>query len=260
MSGQSSTKINRLLKNWPAETVATQKWLESQGVYRQLAGRYVSSGWMERMGRGAFVRAGATVDWLGGVYALQHQLHLDVRVAGVTALLLRGLGHYLPLGTGYEVYLFGEPRQELPQWFVQYDWDVQVAYHRPRLFSGCGDLGFIELNRGAFSVRASAPERAILEVMHLATANHALDHALELHDGLTTLRPDVIQKLLEACRSVKVKRFFLWASERHNHPWLSRVDTSRINLGSGKRVLYQGGKFDSKYGITVPDEGGLPNV
>jgi hypothetical protein len=52
-----------------------------------------------------------------------------------------------------------------------------------------------------------------MEAMHVATANHALDHAVELHKGLTTLRPDVVQSLLEACTSVKVKRLFLWASE-----------------------------------------------
>jgi len=183
-----------------------------------------------------------------------------VHVAGVTALLLNGFGHYLPLGRGYQVTLFGQPRQQLPQWFAQYHWEVTVAYLCPRLFTQCNDTGFIDLNRGAFTVKASAPERAILEVMHAATTNHAIDHALELCEGLTTLRPDLVTALLEACRSVKVKRLFLWASELCNHAWLSRVDISSVDLGSGKRALYRGGKFDTKYGITVPDTGGLPHV
>jgi hypothetical protein len=260
VSSQNTTRINQLLKNWPTGTVAIQPWLDSRGVYRQLTRRYISSGWLARIGRGAFVRDGDTVDWLGGVYALQHQLGIKTHVAGVTALLLRGFGHYLPLGKGYKVFLFSEPRQLLPRWFLQHHWDVRVAYHCPNLFVDQNDTGFIELNRGAFSVTVSAPERAILEVMHLATSNAAVEHALELCEGLTTLRPAVVQKLLEACCSVKTKRFFLWASERSNHAWLSRVDISSIYLGKGKRVLYRGGKFDSKYGITVPDTEGLPHV
>ena len=260
MSEQETTKINQLLKDWPVGTVATQVWLESRGVYRQLTRRYVSSGWLERIGRGAYVRDGDVVDWLGGVYALQRQLGARVHVGGVTALLLRGFGHYIPLGKDHKVFLFGEPRQHLPRWFLRHDWDVRVAYHCPNLFMDQHDTGFVDLNRGTFSVTVSAPERAIFEVMHLATTNAAIEHALELCEGLTTLRPAIVQELLTACKSVKARRFFLWASERSDHAWFPRVDTSRVDLGKGKRVLYQGGKFDSKYGITVPDTGGLPHV
>ena len=64
MSSQTESKLNRLLKQWPKGTVATQPWLHQLGVPRQLARRYVSSGWMERLGRGAFVRPGEAVDWL----------------------------------------------------------------------------------------------------------------------------------------------------------------------------------------------------
>jgi hypothetical protein len=260
MTGQIPTKINLLLKQWPEGTVATNKWLESQGVYRQLAEQYVRSGWLERIARGAFVRSGSTVDWLGAVYALQRQLGLNVHVAGETALLLRGLGHYLPLGTDYQVSLFGEPRLRLPKWFTQHDWGVRVTYRCPDLFADRSDVGFEDIKRGAFAVKVAAPERAIMEVMHLATTNHALDHAVELHKGLTTLRPDVVQDLLEACSSVKVKRLFLWASEQCDHSWLRRVDTSRVRLGSGKRALYKGGKLNGKYGITVPADEELPYV
>jgi hypothetical protein len=128
------------------------------------------------------------------------------------------------------------------------------------LFVGGGDAGFVDIDRGAFAVKAAAPERAIMEVMDSATTNHALDHALELHKGLTTLRPDVVQALLLACTSVKVKRLFLWASEVCDHAWLRRVDTSRVELGSGKRALYKGGKLNGKYGITVPADEELPDV
>ncbi|MBU1910113.1 MAG: AbiEi antitoxin N-terminal domain-containing protein, partial [Verrucomicrobia bacterium] len=64
------SKLNKVLKGLPQGTVATQAWLEKLGVYRQLARRYLSSGWLEHFGRGAFIRAGDSVDWLGAVHAL----------------------------------------------------------------------------------------------------------------------------------------------------------------------------------------------
>ena len=79
-------------------------------------------------------------------------------------------------------------------------------------------------------------------------------------DGLTTLRPSVVQELLETCTSAKVKRFFLWSAETHQHAWVSRLDASRIDMGKGKRQLYKGGVFDQKYQITVPRPDRLPDV
>ncbi|MCK4505863.1 MAG: type IV toxin-antitoxin system AbiEi family antitoxin domain-containing protein, partial [Candidatus Aegiribacteria sp.] len=35
---------------------------------------------------------------------------------------------------------------------------------------------------------------------------------------------------------------------------------SRIDLGKGKRQIYSGGRYDSKYMITVPDRQELPDV
>jgi hypothetical protein len=63
-----------------------------------------------------------------------------------------------------------------------------------------------------------------------------------------------LQKLLEDCKSVKVKRLFFFFADRHNHAWLKRLDRSRIDLGKGKRMLVRGGKLDPTYEITVPED------
>ena len=72
-------------------------------------------------------------------------------------------------------------------------------------------------------------------------------------EGLATLSPRRLQKLLEACQSVKVKRLFLFLAERHNHAWFKRLDVSGVDLGAGKRALVDHGRYDAKYRITVPD-------
>jgi len=254
------SKINQLLKQWPKGTVGTASWLQKHGIYRQLVRRYVASEWLQPLDCGAFLRAGDKVDWLGGLYALQQQLNMSVHVAADTALSLKGLGQYLPFGTKTEIHLFSGQREALPAWFTRHPWDVQIRHHCPRLFNVATSLGFSTLQHGDFSVQASAPERAILEVLHLATTNDSIVHALEIIGGLNTLRPHLLQRLLEECRSVKVKRFFLWAAASVGHEWSKQLVTTHIAIGKGKRQFYRGGEFDGKYQITVPKRTAVSHV
>ncbi len=254
------SKINQLLQKWPRGTVATASWLEQQGVYRQLARRYTVSGWLHLCGHGAFLRSGETVDWLGGLYALQRQLGLSVYAGATTALSLKGLGQYVPLGDKNPVLLFGDPHVKLPAWFVNHQWGVPLRYRCPTLFTKPVPASFTDFEHEGFMVRVSAPERAILEVLHLATTNAALDEAFELMEGMGTLRPHVLQSLLESCRSVKVKRLFLWSAETVGHNWFKLLALNRVSLGKGKRSIYRAGRFDAKYQITVPPQKDLPGV
>jgi Transcriptional regulator, AbiEi antitoxin, Type IV TA system len=61
-----------------------------------------------------------------------------------------------------------------------------------------------------------------------------------------------VGKLLRECKSVKVKRLFLWYADRHGHAWFKHLDQTSIDLGKGKRQLVPQGHFDSRYQITLP--------
>jgi hypothetical protein len=128
----------------------------------------------------------------------------------------------------------------------------------PNLFLDKSKLGITELNRGSYSVLISSRERAILEVLYLIPENQDFEESKLLMEGLRTLRPKLVQSLLENCNSIKVKRLFMHLAEACNMPWISRVDTSRVDFGKGKRVIAEGGVFNSKYDISVPriHEGG----
>lgn len=249
------SKLNQLLKQWPKGTVATTSWLRQHGVSRQLARRYTTSGWLQPMGHGAFLRAGEPpVEWFGAVYALQTQLSLPVYPGAATALSLLGLGNNLPMGDKTAVTLFSDHSGRLPAWFTGYPWGVQLTCCASRFLKSNDPAVLSQVKHGEYSLRVSAPERAILEVLHLATTNAAIDHAVDLMAGLTTLRPQILQILLENCRSVKVKRLFLWTAETAGHEWFNRLALDRLDLGKGKRSLYRGGRFDPKYRLTVPKQ------
>lgn len=260
MSVQEHGKLNRLLQSVPRETVVTSSRLNELEISPQLARKYVQSGWLKRVGSGAFSRTGEDPTWLGGLYALQSQLGLKAHVAAVSALELQGRAHFVPLGQGRRVTLVSDCKETLPKWFVANAWNVTLHHHCLTLFSAPLQYATFDLKVGAFSVRVSSPERAILEEMRLATSNSAIEHALLLMEGLSTLRPALVQTLLESCLSIKAKRFFMWAAERSQHSWLEHLDPSRIEFGAGKRQLFKGGKLHPKYMITVPPEEDLPHV
>jgi len=75
---------------------------------------------------------------------------------------------------------------------------------------------------------------------------------LQVMGNLATLRPEVVQPLLEACGSVKVKRLFLYLAERHGHDWFAKLDPGKVDLGKGKRMIVPKGRYDARYQITVP--------
>lgn len=252
MTSESISKINHLLRVWPVGTVAISSWLENQGIYQQLAYSYEHSGWLKKVGRGAFARWSDSLTWPGGVYALQKQLKIPVHVGGRTALELQGYAHFLPLGQGGPVYLFGVPGHALPSWFKNFNWGHRVEFKVPQLFKDKAKLGLTTHSFGNFEVQVSSPERAVMELLHLLPAEQDFEEAVSLMEGLRTLRPKLVQELLEKCRSIKVKRIFLALAERGKHAWMKRIDLSKIMLGSGKRRVAIGGVLDPKYQVTLP--------
>jgi len=252
MTLQNSSKINQLLKQWPPGTVAASAWLEKQGVSRQLANSYIKTQWLVTIEHSAYIKAGDSVGWQGGLYSIQHQLKLDIHLGGKTALELQGLGHYIPLGKRQRVVLFGPPGTKLPKWFTQHNWEIELRYVTANLFTKENESEFRNFDLGSFSIKISSPERAILETLYFIPTKQTWDEALYIMEGLATLRPKVLQALLESCQSVKVKRIFLFLATYCNHAWLKELDLNKIELGRGKRVIAKHGFLDKKFKITVP--------
>ena len=253
MTSAASSKINQILKKWPSGVVAVLPWLEKQGAYQQLMHEYEKTSWVRRIGRGAYAREGDKVEWTGGLYALQEQLGLPIHVGGKTALALQGYAHFLPMGKGITVTLFAFPNVKLPLWFKQYRWGVKLRYTTTNLFMSQDKHGLTQKDMGSYAVRGSTPERAMMEVLYEVPKRESYEEAKLLMEGLTTLRPRLVQALLEDCTSVKVKRLFMVLAESCKHAWVKKLDLSQVEFGKGKRMLVKGGRLDSTYNITVPE-------
>ena len=187
----------------------------------------------------------------GAVYALQFLLKLPVHVGAKTALELQGYAHFIPMRNLPVVHLYGQPGRPLPAWFKRHSWESRVRFHLVRLFPDKPELGLTKKPRESIWARMSAPERAALELVDLVPKEQSFSEARLLMGGLTTLRPELVQELLEACRSIKTKRLFLFLAEEANHAWFKELNTSKLDLGKGNRSIIKGGQLDQKYQITV---------
>jgi hypothetical protein len=251
VSTKTESKINKLLNSQPSGVVFTSTWLKNHGYSLELQKRYKKSQWFESIGTGAMIRQFDQVDYLGGIYALQSQLGKTIHPAGKTALTMQGKSHYLELSTK-RVQLFGGQNENLPQWFKDRNWKVSVDYKATNFLPV--DLGLVEVAHKNFNIKVSSPARAVMECLYLAPKSQPLQETFELMEGLNNLRPELTQQLLETCRSVKVKRLFLFLADKAGHDWLNYLNLEKIDLGSGKRSIVKDGVYVPRYQITIPKE------
>ncbi len=252
--GDSCSKINQQLLTAPRGAVLTLKWLNDRGISPKLANYYVSSGWLHRVGAGAFTTTAELPSWIGAVFGLQQKS--EIHPGGITALELAGRSHFLSLGDP-AINLFGRKGERLPAWFRNLSRPRNVHFLATE-FLPLG-IGLQEHRAGNFTIKIAGEERAVLEFLHEQKTDAAgYEHMQLIFESLGTLRANVVQALLENCSSVKVKRLFLYLAEEHLHPWFKELNVEKIPLGVGKRMLFSGGRLDKKYLITVPTPNNIP--
>jgi hypothetical protein len=241
-----------LLTSWPAGTVKNVGNLVDQGYSLPLLAHYRRSNWLTSLGSGALMRTGDKVECFGGIYALQHDLKMDVHVGSRSALELQGMAHYVRQNRA-TLYLIGSSLK-LPRWFMTFKWPSPFSYRSSRLFPANSLLGLIPYKSQDFTILISSPARAMLEYLDGVPKQNSFEEAKLLMEGLVNLRVKEVKNLLEASKSIKVNRLFLMLAEECNHQWVKRLDASQVVLGVGKRNLFRGGILHKRFQITVPAE------
>lgn len=246
-------KLVSLMNSWVKGTIRLSSDLDVKGYSKDLLQKYTRSRWLESLGYGAYKLAGDDVQWFGAISALQDQKNVSIHPGGKTALEIKGYAHYLSQEQT-NIQLYGNISESLPKWFTDQDWKVTVSYIQTKLFGDDTKKYLSDSEMQYVKIKVSIPEMASMEMLHLVPKGQSFDEAMKIMEGLTTLRPKMVQELLEKCNSVKVKRLFLYMAEKSQHSWLKELELNKINLGSGKRVVVQNGVLDNKYHITVPRE------
>jgi hypothetical protein len=142
-------------------------------------------------------------------------------------------------------------RQTVPDWMKKDEFDKVMKFFSTETFikpqTSTRKVGGMEL-------LVSSPEQAFLECLLLSPKNYAFMYLFYIMEQLTTLRPEVLQDLLENMDNLKVKRLFLYMAEKAGHYWFNLLDINKIDIGTAKQQLAKNGVYVPKYKITVPKE------
>jgi hypothetical protein len=234
--------------------------LLENGLSKDRLDNHVKNGRLRKLARGVFCHRYARLSWQSLVASFGQSIPVAAYVGGLSALREAGFAQYLSFGSKSTLEIYSPSPK--PHWlktvFGQLDNEVSVNWHRTqRLWPDLTGLDFLQ-NQPGFSQPSGAqlmmasPERAFLELLEEVPKKVSFDHADEIMQGLMNLSPRKLDTLINSCNSVKAKRLFCWLAERHQHSWWKKLDYQSFDLGSGKRVVEQGGRLDSRYQITVP--------
>ena len=252
----SSPKTQLLAAVRPAGEVLLGRDLAAAGISHPLQAHYVRTGRLVRLDRGVYRRAHEHPDWDGALRALQHHAGLPVHVGGVSALELRGIAHYVPLGDlepggqGPPLQVFSAPDVRLPRWFLEGAWS-RTPVHRRTAFL---PAGVAVSDRRTDGVVTARPERALLEALRDVPDRLEPVHARQLVENAASLDLDLVSELLRACRTAWVVRLFLVLADHADWPWSRHLDLTGARLGSGKMSVAGGGVFNRRWQLAHPPE------
>ena len=235
----------------PRDSLLFSSWMSGHGIDRKEQTLYVRSGWLERLAQGVYKIAGSTPTLYGAVSSYNMQLDKRCHVGASSALDLRGFSHFVAMGKPMG-FLFTDKESRLPGWFGKTEWDMTVKYFTTSIFDSETGLETYDYNGAQLLI--SSPERAFMECLLLSPEQFTLLDSFYVMEMMTTLRPALVQQLLEGCSSIKVKRLFLYMAEKAGHSWFRALDLDRVSLGSGVRNISATGRYISKYQMIVPSE------
>jgi len=244
-----STKLKWLNDQLSKFELLLMPYLNQHDISRSHVQNYVKSGWLEVVSSGVYKKPSQNISWSSALSALQYQQASSLHLSALSSLAYQGLSHYLTMGNE-TVQLNSMKAIRSPKWLFSQHW--QIEYKCSKALDKIYENDLIEFTVNNQTVKASVIELAALEVLEKVTDENSFIFASELFQGLTSLRPRKLQSLLERSPSVKVKRLFLFLAHYYQHPWLKRLDESKLDLGSGNRQIVKGGYVDRQYKITVP--------
>lgn len=265
MANPSSRKLNQL-QQLPDSALVDAAWLEHHGYSSSLRSQYVKAGWLNQPAPRVYRRGNGPLHWQHVIISLQAFMDSELIVGGRTALEELGYVHYL--GRQREVHLYGP--QKAPSWLKALPLEVRFHWHNSlRLFPADPEPpyslspepalllpgGFLATAGSVqWGLRLASAERALFQLLDELPVRESFHQVDKLVEGLANLSPRRLQIQLETCRSVKVKRLFLFFADRHRHAWLDGINKEAVDLGTGKRMLVHSGKLDPTYLITVPGD------
>jgi len=215
----------------PRESPFDTHTLKGLGISPALANYYVKSGWIIRLGRGAFAFPNITLDKYLSIKMISNSLK-NIHVGGKTALAWHGFRHNIP---GRErIVLWGSERGRLPDWFTK---QFLSRYVSKNIFNSSLPPGFglHTIPERPDGPLVSTPERALLELLGEIGQDEEVKESRNIFEMLFSLRAVELSTLLQHCTRVKVTRLCIKWSADLGLPWADAArEAARGRLGHGR--------------------------
>jgi hypothetical protein len=224
------------LAQLPRGTPLGMEVLAAHGITAKRASALVRSGWLLRLGRGAYGLPGDTLQRDACLAFLAQQMP-GLHVAGKTALAWRGVRHNLAYRE--TVVLWGDQPARLPLWL---DGVVLVRYRVAHIFDPelPASLGLAPLAGGHPGLPVSAPERALLELLSETGSFEGLEEVRQLVESTRNLRLPLLDELMGHLTRIKVVRLAARLASELELPWAELAQRHSRRLGGGRRWVAVG--------------------
>jgi Protein of unknwon function (DUF2893). len=249
MGLELQNKINRLILSGVKNGLYFSEWLKGKGYSDQLVRKYRQSGWLTSLSKGVMYRTGDSLTAYAAIYCYNEQLGEDVRVAAHSALELFGFNHYVSMGK--PILMVTSGKKSIPEWMYGESFERTINFFRTKVFP-IEHTSKVKID--GLDILISSPEQAFMECLLLAPARYNYMDLYYIMEQLTSLRPEVVQSLLESVKNIRVKRIFLYMAEKSGHYWFDMLDVNKIDIGTSKLQLVKNGIYISSYKITIPKE------
>lgn len=234
-----------LLTSTPLQMIFLSSWLKKHNVTAKNVFDHKKYGWIDSLGKGAYIRKGVKPNLVAAVSAIQKQTTYKLHFGGLYALdEFHGIRHYLR--NEIKAQVFTNETKPLPSWFFN---TFKDSYDFISTSFLPDDIGLEKRDVNGLEVQISTIERSLLEMLY--SKNVSTVEAFQIMELVTVLRPNLMTELLESCKSVKVKRLFLYLAVETGYAWYDKIDKSKINLGTGIREIDKGGSFVKEFNVVV---------
>jgi hypothetical protein len=231
----ASKTLQRLMEEAPRGQPLDAEMLRDMGISPQQASYMVSSGWMVRLSRGAYLLTGDSPSRDGIIAHLSRRVP-GLHVGGKTALDWHSVRNNVQ--TRERVVLWGNSPYEMASWIEA---SMLYTYQTTQLFGdGLAEgAGLEPVRDGNHGVLVSVPERALLELASdigkRGQKGLSLEEAVKFIPSLPPLRPKVLDSLLSDCTRVKVVKLVRDLTAASGTLSASDLQKHVDRLGAGKR-------------------------
>lgn len=202
------------------------------GISPQLAALYVKNTLLVRLAHGVYCLPSDEIALTEAVNFLKKE-NPSIHLASQSALAMAGITQNIAFSNRRAI-LWGDALHRPPEWMKK---RFEIRYSSAEIFSFSDQ----ELDKRTRPVCEGLPcsivERATLELLYETGTYQSFELTNNLFDLLPRLRLNVMVKLLQSCKSLKVKRLFAYFAGRSR--LIENVEAffneNNISLGQGKR-------------------------